>query len=680
MLPRLIPLQTFREKNLLHYRLKNEESEAKFLRSSFGPESVVHSFHKCKSRSCSSVSSSEQDRLAKKSDDRFHHHWINDNITFCSKTGYNWLLYEEGQGMFYLLCRKHNVANTKNKSKKFNVEPAVRFKKKAVEEHAKSHQHSAAISAELLSRVSTFNEEIERKEKTRDDVYYNTFLAMYWLAKEEIANKKFGSLLELLEQVGLKDMRFFQHRSAGSVSEMFLLLGKVVRDTVTNPFSDVRSFGLLCDEANDVANKEQLITFIKFVNPTTGTPNTKFLAASDLLEKSTSANAATITDAILKQLEESAIDKHKLASFSSDGASVMTGKTNGVAAKLRSEIKPLINVHCICHRLALACADACDSVTYLQQVEKILYQLWSFFDHSAKKSAAYAKAVLKVKSLNLSRQGNKKIKTRIQKACRTRWLSTNRAIEGVYEDFEALTTVLKSFKEDGDATATGLLKQVGNIKFVGAVYLLHDVLPVLSHISKVFQEGEISFGCIAPAIEYTFEKLDDIASEMKHLSRLREDIGENGRLHRCESLELTTHGEGLITSLSKQYVQALKDNLSNRFDGNLPVLSAFKVFDPMSVPERNAVGFKTYGVAEVEILADHFYQGLQDRDGKKEELICEWNKFKYNLLQLQKEVPQEIARPKAGRNLAHRTPTEWTLEHLLRMSSTYKHLCPGLFD
>ena len=116
---------------------------------------------------------------------------------------------------------------------------------------------------------------------------------------------------------------------------------------MTNPFSDVRSFGLLCDEANDVANKEQLVTFIKFVNPSTGKPNTKFLAASDLLEKSTSANAATITNAILKQLEESEIEKHKLASFSSDGASVMTGKTNGVTAKLQSEIKSLINVRCI---------------------------------------------------------------------------------------------------------------------------------------------------------------------------------------------------------------------------------------------------------------------------------------------------------------------------------------------
>ena len=49
---------------------------------------------------------------------------------------------------------------------------------------------------------------------------------MYWLAKEEIANTKFGSLLELLEQVGFKDLKFFQHRSASSVRETFLLLGR----------------------------------------------------------------------------------------------------------------------------------------------------------------------------------------------------------------------------------------------------------------------------------------------------------------------------------------------------------------------------------------------------------------------------------------------------------------------
>ena len=70
----------------------------------------------------------------------------------------NWLIYQEGQGMFCLLCRKHGTTNYQHKSKKYNLEPAVRFKRKAVEDHANSQQHAAAVTAELLSSVSTFAE------------------------------------------------------------------------------------------------------------------------------------------------------------------------------------------------------------------------------------------------------------------------------------------------------------------------------------------------------------------------------------------------------------------------------------------------------------------------------------------------------------------------------------------
>ena len=71
-----------------------------------------------------------------------------------------------------------------------------------------------------------------------------------------------------------------------------------------------------------------------------------------------------------------------------DGASVMTAKRNGVAALLRREWKLLLNVHCICYRLALACGDANDHVQYIQSVENNLLQLWSFFKNSPKKSAS----------------------------------------------------------------------------------------------------------------------------------------------------------------------------------------------------------------------------------------------------------------------------------------------------
>ena len=79
-----------------------------------------------------------------------------------------------------------------------------------------------------------------------------------------------------------------------------------------------------------------------------------------------------------------------------------------------------------------------------------------------------------------TKREKKTLRKRFKKACRTRWLSTEQSIDSVFEDYEALLQTLRIFEEDGDATATGLLSQIGNTKFLGAVYLLHKTLPQLS--------------------------------------------------------------------------------------------------------------------------------------------------------------------------------------------------------
>ena len=118
-----------------------------FVHSSFG-NSVdkpvhCHSFYTCQGSRCSSVTQTEMNRFrATSQKDRFKHQWILDKkLSFCEKTGLNWLVYVEGRGMFCLLCRKHDATNLQNKSKKFNTEPAVRFKRKSVEEHIYFSRH-----------------------------------------------------------------------------------------------------------------------------------------------------------------------------------------------------------------------------------------------------------------------------------------------------------------------------------------------------------------------------------------------------------------------------------------------------------------------------------------------------------------------------------------------------------
>ena len=180
-----------------------------------------------------------------------------------------------------------------------------------------------------------------------------TFTAIYWLAKEEISNQKLIPLLELLENLGVSELRYFQYRSRPSVREMFITLGESIQEIILERIRRAKSFGILADEAADVAVLQQLIIFLKDVNPDMGVAKTEFLATK-CIDDPRGANAEVITDHILDTLKECHLELRNLKSFVSDGASVMTGEHNGVAARLKRVYQVLLNFHCMRHRSALA--------------------------------------------------------------------------------------------------------------------------------------------------------------------------------------------------------------------------------------------------------------------------------------------------------------------------------------
>ena len=149
----------------------------------------------------------------------------------------------------------------------------------------------------------------------------------------------------------------------------------------------------------------------------------------------------------------------------------------------------------------------------------------------------------------------------------------------------------------------------------------------------------------------------------------------DGRLSGCE-MTLGANDERILVNLTKRYAHSLVENITNRFSNSLPVLTAFKIFDPLALPDRSDESFKEYGISEVEILAGHFYKCNENEEDLKEELMCEWKKFKYNLLQLKSEIPVHVLNPQ--KNLTSSTPTEWLLNHLLLMRHSYQHFYPNL--
>lgn len=180
--------------------------------------------------------------------------------------------------MFCYLRRKNNTENQQNKSKVYNATPSVHFKKSAAQEHSVTHQHKDAVEAEMLGKVSVFHEEVQERKIVKDDVMFKAFYGAYWLVKEEIFNRKFQSLLDLLKLLCLDEMKHFQYSSL-----LFLVLGSALLDKLLEKVMKTYCHGLLTDKFTDVSVLEMLVTFIQYFDKETGKVETNFLFIEDVL-------------------------------------------------------------------------------------------------------------------------------------------------------------------------------------------------------------------------------------------------------------------------------------------------------------------------------------------------------------------------------------------------------------
>lgn len=629
---------------------------------------VLHHYHRCRQRNCSSLRKDEKERLSSKKD-KFQHEWLFEANVFCEKTGLTWLVFVEGEGMYCLICKKYKCTNQQNKSDIFNEKPSVRYKTSAISEHAQSQKHSAAISCEMMNRVSVFQKELDERQKVNDSVLYKVFYSIYWLAKEGIANKKAVGLFALLEKLGLSDLKYFDHRSPASVREIFITLGCALKENTVKKAKTAGCFGLLVDDVADISVMEQMITFIQFYDEGSSEVTIEFLSVDNLLDKHDSANAVAMFETIQSNLQACTLSTDKLIGLATDGASVMVGRKNGLAAKLKDVNPRMISVHCICHKLALSCTDAKDeaNLKFIKEVETVVTQLWKLFENSPKRLACYLKVQQELKRLQLHEKSRKMVARKLKKACDTRWLSFNSAIQSLYTDLVAVLQTLKQLKQDPDQPAAyGLLKKINKVKFIGAVYILKWILPILATLSKSFQKGAINYASIKPSIEYTKDRLNEVKSTEEPIKQLQHDLASGGRL---ESLELVCNESSVkdLQRLLQKYIKALVKNIDKRFKSSLPVLSAFSVFDPMLIPDRQSPAFYSHGDAEVQVLAEHFFEG---DDSQAEEFKTEWKKLKYDLLSWKEHIPKDTLDGKNG------TPTEWSLKRIMSMKSTFGQVYP----
>lgn len=195
--------------------------------------------------------------------------------------------------------------------------------------------------------------------------------------------------------------------------------------------------------------------------------------------------------------------KEKLVGMGSDGASVMLGKNNGVAAKLRQQQPTLVAVHCYAHKLELAFKDAIKHVPLDTKVTCLLQGLYYFYHNSALNRSNLKNSCksLKKKVLLPTRIGG------------TRWVGhLLRALENFLTGYDAIRQHLEQICSPDAAErpsastlgkAKGLLKLVKSNHVMLYCFFLADIATILQRLSKVFQRRECCAADIYGMVEET---------------------------------------------------------------------------------------------------------------------------------------------------------------------------------
>lgn len=622
----------------------------------------IHHYILCKKRDCLGVSQEERARIkTTKKKQMFNHSLIfNKDLAYSPKVQMWWLVYIEGEGQYCLICKKFDSKNPQNKKEFFSAEPSTRLKKDCLEEHIATKRHKDAITAILMNRFSVFQIELDHNAEVQVDVYERVFYCLYWLAKEDIANVKVKSLLKLVAKLGC-DMSGFNHTSVGSFRNMLLLLGEMIQNEVISAVTG--PFGVMVDDMTDIANLEQMIGFIQYYNRGSEKVEVKFLCLENVLASSDAADSLTITSILLEVIEKHSLNFDWFKSFVSDGASVMVGERSGVATRLKADerIQSLISVHCVCHKLALACTDTLNDLATIKKMQNTLNTLWQLLDNSNKKTAIFLKVQLEVSEITLSNKNSqKKIAKKLKKACQTRWLSFNAAVQSAWESFSAIIQFLIRMKDE-DPTCQGLLVQMNNVRFLACLYVLKHVLPVLDNLSKSFQHSTVNFSHLKPEIVRAKAALDEVATKEVPIKQFCQDIKE-GKMVLLQ-FSPSEHQLASMRNLLLKYVSALKENIDLRFQNTLPLLGALSIFDPTLIPASSSE-LPSYGVDSIQVLAKHYFPDQQDR------LLAEWNILKYHMKEM--AIPADV---KEGKTTM---PAEWCMSQLMKQRSSFLSLLPLL--
>ena len=402
-----------------------------------------------------------------------------------------------------------------------------------------------------------------------------------------------------------------QYTSEHIVQELVGILAQQIEHAQLQVLSNSRFYGLMIDESTDISVLKQLVLHGRYVSEA-GQPCSTLLRIVDLVD----GTAERIEEAIKAYLAEKGLSFSKLMGFGSDGASVMTGRVSGVATRLHNSNQYLVAVHCVAHRLlALACSQAGQNVPYGQKFKKSITTLFWFFQASAVQTAGLKAIQELLDSPTL----------KLKEAKNVRCLSHDQAVQTLRRTLPAVLVALeREGTEKGEPVALGLVKVMKNYQFVACLNLMCEVLPHISHLSRLFQAQYVRLTMIKPSLDACSKTIESYKEMVRTPDIAATESALANQLQQFSIQASPAQKEAFNKNVRQPFLQLLLQNLSDHFP-QVELLSAFSVFDPILLcscdGERESLSLE-----KLEILLSYYGTG-DDAPVNREEVLKEWESF-----------------------------------------------------
>ncbi|XP_028410502.1 E3 SUMO-protein ligase KIAA1586-like [Dendronephthya gigantea] len=477
--------------------------------------------------------------------------------------------------------------------------------RKKIYKHLNSDAHKQAEEMVNQKKKNIMPVHIDVMNTEWLDTTKRVFRTSYYIAKNDRPLNNIEELVDLQIHNGL-DMGTGLH-SRSSATAIIDHIAYEMRSTICKTIKENKGkVSILIDESTTVSGISTLIIYLKAQLERSGEAQFLFL---DLVELTNGQSAKEVHTALLACLKRHGFDMDYLqehfVAFTTDGASVLTGKKSGVMELLMNDFPNLITWHCLNHRLELAVEDAISELTGINHFKIFVERLYSIYSQSPK-NVRELREVAKSLDVQLLKIG---------KVLSTRWVaSSHRTVLAVWNNYEALCKHFKDKAAEKGKNSTmyeGLNKRIQSEEFLLDLALMCDVLFELSELSEAMQHRSMNIVKADRCIKRSMRSIETLKRKTGTKLMIAKDAVKEGKFGTVPLVSNRRHVNIDANALIDKLLDAMKDRLfATCASGTVRESAAYQklldqicVLYPTSWPQDLDLN---YGEEEVRSLCDRF--------------------------------------------------------------------------